>query len=192
MLVPTKSNVRTKYVGAGLGIVLWALITLRISRSSLCSKCGFCIDSQLMPLAGVRSRETPSFQVSGRPGPAEKEARKDPGFSHETLLFLLLISLVKRTACLTVSYIKCKANNLRNWWEQTVMRCDFCDKPPRLSRWISRLGDRAICWQRDSGSTPENSAGSHSGFGVVNGFTLTSKHSWLFLNCLCKRLRIPY
>lgn len=76
--------------------------------------------------------------------------------------FVLLIFLFKRTACLAVSYSKCKANNLRTDGVG-YMRCDFWWQTSRSLRLDHRLGDRAICWQRDSGSILGNSAGSDSG-----------------------------
>lgn len=104
-----------------------------MGRSSLCPA--------LCRLPGAARLEFPPLEppVAGL-SPAQKDVRKEPGFSHRMVWFLLLIFLFKRTSCLTVTYIKCKAKDPRSWWKQAETRWDF---------WvIGRLGDRAICWHR--------------------------------------------
>lgn len=115
-----------------------------------------CTDSQPMPgleLAPPDPSRLWSVLPRGKPRKPRIQPRKG---------FVLLIFLFKRTACLAVSYSKCKANNLRTDGVGYV-RCDFWWQTSRSLRLDHRLGDRAICWQRDSGSILGNSAGSDSG-----------------------------
>lgn len=118
-------------------------------------------------------------------------AAKSPDSAAKRFGFLLLIFLFKRTSWLTVTCIKRKAKDPRSWRKQAEMRCGFW-ATSRLVAPIGKLGDRAICWHRDSDSIPGSLLGAALLLGVVNGFILTPQHPTLLWNCLCKRLRILY
>lgn len=127
-----------------------------------------CTDSQPMPVAGTRSPGSLPALV----GPAEREVRKNPEFSHERVLFCLSFSLKEQlvSPCLTANVRQIICERM----EQATCVVIFGDKPPGLSGWTTGW----VTGPSAGRGIPAASLGILLGatLGVLNGFVRTSKY----------------